>query len=465
MLIPVGIGIKILFGDVANADANQNFLVDGCNPKPAIERQNPKHLKPLVKFNTNILRENINEKLVRDHNKFNLLDNFSRKTLTKHYIHRDITWVNLLENNNTSNFTDNRNLDSILTLRAGDQDQDPLIESILSKIPHSGYSKISFNKYFQKVISLLEPIANEKTVRILAYQPKAELLPSPVPFTEALVRPSTIPSRLRPMQSMTSQSQLQRAMATNNLDPSGLSKNHNQLSSADKLREQLTAKRRAEKLQSSQVLGDRFKYGDQQLDLKSGQRDHLPESMGNHTKAEKRNALFQQSEDTLASALGPRSRGIVHARGCRNEMEPAFNVGNPDTLIITSFEAHPFYDNYHFITSHPVSEAAFERFAQTGNIGLSKAEKAEQKLRLEQIKSTVAQNQANKKLFYDSLPKDALMGNAQLREVDTLKQQLNQNPNITLTTKQEKLLIRAERHEKHKTNFCNKHPEINKNDL
>ena len=54
----------------------------------------------------------------------------------------------------------------------------------------------------------------------------------------------------------------------NNLDPSGLSENHNKLPKNIKLIEKKTRLRRASPLYPSKVLGDLYKYGEYQFQRK-----------------------------------------------------------------------------------------------------------------------------------------------------------------------------------------------------
>lgn len=62
------------------------------------------------------------------------------------------------------------------------------------------------------------------------------------------------------------QKRVQLKMAQNNLESSGLSRNHEQLSENIQFIEKLTRLRRAQPLYPSQVLGDSYKYGGEQLE-------------------------------------------------------------------------------------------------------------------------------------------------------------------------------------------------------
>lgn len=65
------------------------------------------------------------------------------------------------------------------------------------------------------------------------------------------------------------QTRVQLKMAQKNLQSSGLSCNHEQLSEKIQVIEKLTRLRRAQPLYSSEVLGDSFKYSQQQLERKA----------------------------------------------------------------------------------------------------------------------------------------------------------------------------------------------------
>ena len=69
---------------------------------------------------------------------------------------------------------------------------------------------------------------------------------------------------------------------------------------------------------------------------------------------------------------------VVRKDGTLNKQEPTINIGDPETRGIISFENNPLYDKHHFISSYPVSPEAFEAFKETGNIGISKEEIAQE---------------------------------------------------------------------------------------
>lgn len=69
---------------------------------------------------------------------------------------------------------------------------------------------------------------------------------------------------------------------------------------------------------------------------------------------------------------------VVRKDGTLNKQELTINIGDPETRGIISFENNPLYDKHHFISSYPVSPEAFEAFKETGNIGISKQERAQE---------------------------------------------------------------------------------------
>ena len=58
-----------------------------------------------------------------------------------------------------------------------------------------------------------------------------------------------------------------------------------------------------------------------------------------------------------------------------------------------------------------------------------------------------------KNSFFSSLPKDARIGNKQLREAELIRDELQKNSNQTLTEKEKALLERAERYYELKEQF------------
>jgi hypothetical protein len=175
------------------------------------------------------------------------------------------------------------------------EEQERLVKSILAKAPQSDYSEISINKFLKKILKLIDPvISDQRFWRILSEFGK--LIKSELPgpsevgstdifgpyapdkqakirsrgsssiFAEALNIPNT-----RKLSSMQKRVQLKMAKNnfSNNLESSGLSRNHEQLSKDIQSIEKLTKLRRAQPLYPSQVLGDSFKYGGKQLERKA----------------------------------------------------------------------------------------------------------------------------------------------------------------------------------------------------
>lgn len=189
-----------------------------------------------------------------------------------------------------SNYSPQRS-DSILKLKGGsdqvsDAEQERLVKSVLSKAPESEYSEISINKLLQKIIDFIEPIvADNRLWRIFSEfekpikpilpvssgvrsteiigsyenQAKTQSRSSSSLFAEALPMPSRSIRKLSPMQKRVQFKMAQQEQKfSSNLDASGLSKNHQQLSEEMQSLEKKTRLRRAQPLYSSQVLGDSF---------------------------------------------------------------------------------------------------------------------------------------------------------------------------------------------------------------
>jgi hypothetical protein len=98
-------------------------------------------------------------------------------------------------------------------------------------------------------------------------------------------------------------------------------------------------------------------------------------------------------------------------------------------------EIFPLYEDYHFITSYPISEEAFETFQETGNIGSSPEERAQEIDELQRTRAQAEKKTTIARCFYSSLPEDARIGNQQLREVETIQKKLKEDPKFPLTEK------------------------------
>lgn len=125
------------------------------------------------------------------------------------------------------------------------------------------------------------------------------------------------------------------------------------------------------------------------------------------------------------------------------------------------------YDKNHFISSYGITPEAFDDFEATGNIGLSPAEK---KIKTDELQKKLAQAEREKttaRSFYSNLPEEARIGNQQLREVETLQEQLKQDPSISLTEKEKNMIQRAEKYQQYKNQFNqnNLNPDIARDEL
>jgi len=151
---------------------------------------------------------------------------------------------------------------------------------------------------------------------------------------------------------------------------------------------------------------------------------------------------------------------VVRKDGTLNKQEPTINMGDPETLGIVAFENNSLYDKHRFITSYPISEEAFETFEETGNIGRSPEERAQEIYELQRTQAQLEREASNARSFYISLPEDARIGNHQLLEIETIQEQLREDPNFPLTEKEKNLLQRAEKYEQYKNEFYQNNPDI-----
>lgn len=222
----------------------------------------------------------------------------------------------------------------------------------------------------------------------------------------------------------------------NNLQSSGLSRNHEQLSKDIQSTEKLTKLRRSQPLYPSQALGDSYKYSGKQLERKAPR--HLPD-FGISIVGKSIEELGVEYKDLVETILSKPGL-IVRKDGTLNKQEPTINIGDPKTRGIVSFENNPLYDKYHLISSYPVSPEAFDNFVETGNIGLSPAERKAAIDAYEKKQAQTERERTTAGSFYSSLPEDARIGNQQLREVEAIQERLKEDPNSPLTEKEKKLI-------------------------
>jgi len=212
---------------------------------------------------------------------------------------------------------------------------------------------------------------------------------------------------------------------SNNLESSGLSRNHEELSENIQFIEKLTRLRGAQPLYPSKVLGDSFKYSQQQLERKAPR--HLPKdyntSIEGKTKTQQGLVYYDKVEEIFKTP-----DLIVREDGMMNQQEPAIIFLNPDSKLFASFEKNPLYENYHFISSYEIDDNAVYEFLTTSNIGESpetRKAKIDQDQKLKAAQERVREN-ANS--FYKTLPQDARIGNNQLGEAKAIKQKLQDTP-------------------------------------
>jgi len=131
---------------------------------------------------------------------------------------------------------------------------------------------------------------------------------------------------------------------SNNLESSGLSRNHEQLSKDIQSIEKLTKLRRAQPLYPSQVLGDSFKYGGKQLERKAP--CHL-EDFGISTEGKTVEEMAIEYKDLLEMIVS-KPNLVIREYGTLNKQEPTINIGEPELRGIVSFENNPLYEDHHF---------------------------------------------------------------------------------------------------------------------
>ena len=375
--------------------------------------------------------------------------------------------------------------DFILKLTGGsdeltDEEQEILIKSILARTQESDLDEISINKLLRRLLEIIDPvISNQKLWRILN-QLKKPLKPqlsddnlisstdilstaqnaqpkskgSSSIFAEAL--PISNPRKLSPMRT-----KVQLKMTQNNLESFGLSRNHEQLSENVKAIEKLTRLRRSQPLYPSQALGDSYKYSGKQLERKAPR--HLQDfdiSIEGKTVEE----MAIEYKDLLETILA-KPNLVICEEGTLNKQEPTVNIGDPETRGIVSFEKNSLYEDHHFISGYPISEEAFEVFKETGNIGLSPAERKSKIDTFQRKQAQAEREKTTASSFYSSLPEDARIGNQQLREVEAIQERLKEDPKSPLTEKERSLIQRAEKYQQYRNKFYQDNPDIDKDEF
>jgi len=219
-------------------------------------------------------------------------------------------------------------------------------------------------------------------------------------FAKTLNIPNT-----RKLSSMQKRVQLKMAKNnfSNNLESSGLSRNHEQLSKDIQSIEKLTKLRRAQPLYPSQVLGDSFKYGDKQLERKAAR--HL-EDFGISTKGKTVEEMAIEYKDLLEMIVS-KPNLVIREYGALNKQEPTINIGDPELRGIVSFENNPLYEDHHFISDYSISK---ESFKETGNIGSSPEQRAEEVNELQRTQAQAEREKITARSFYSSLPEEDHIG-------------------------------------------------------
>jgi hypothetical protein len=257
------------------------------------------------------------------------------------------------------------------------------------------------------------------------------------------------------------QKRVQLKMAKNNLESSGLSRNREQLSENIQFIENLTRLRRAQPLYPSQVLGDSYKYGGKQLERKAPR--HL-EDFGICTEGKTIEEMAIEYKDLLENLVS-KPNLVIREDGTLNKQEPRINIGDPESLGIVVFENNPLYEDHHFISGYPISEEAFETFEETGNIGSSPEERAQEINELQRTQAEREREREAARSFYSSLPEEARIGNQQLREVEAIQERLREDPKSPLTEKEKNMIERAEKYQQYKTQYYQNNPDIDRDEF
>lgn len=148
----------------------------------------------------------------------------------------------------------------------------------------------------------------------------------------------------------------------------------------------------------------------------------------------------------------PRTQSNPKGRLSKQEDCSTFYV--PELRVFIAFKDNRLYDKLAFISSYLLTPEAKKEYQETGKVGINPLERKKMNEQIE--KARLGRGQVNTDSFYPTVPKDGRISNAQIREAKIIEQQLNANPELNLTDKQEKLLNRVKGYKAHKTNFDKK---------
>lgn len=379
-------------------------------------------------------------------------------------------------------------LNSILKFKRGDnkwniedEEQEKLIRSVLARTPESDLDEFSINKFLQRILEIIDPvISNQKLWKILSVLEKVlkpRLNKNNISSTNILSLAQKVQNKdpkskdsssifaetfsdSRQLSFMQKKVKLKISKKENNflnkLDEFGLSQNHEKLSENAQFIEKLTRLRRRQPLYPSLVWGDSYQYRGKQLERKAPR--HLKD-YGIVIEGKTVEEMAMEYKN-LVEVILSKSNLVIHENGKLNKQESTINIGDSESLGIIAFENNPLYKNHHFITSYPISEKRFEIFKKTGNIGNSPEERAQEINELQRERAQAEREKTTADSFYNSLPKDARIGNQQLREVKTIQELLKEDPNFSLTENQKDLVRRAKKYEQHKKEFYQNNPDI-----
>ena len=137
----------------------------------------------------------------------------------------------------------------------------------------------------------------------------------------------------------------------------------------------------------------------------------------------------------------------------------------PNRWELYRFENNPLYEDHHFISGYTISEEAFETFKETGNIGSSPEERAQEINELQRTQAQAERERKAARSFYSSLPEEARIGNQQLREVEAIQERLREDPKSPLTEKEKNMIERAEKYQQYKTQYYQNNPDIDRDEF
>ena len=376
-------------------------------------------------------------------------------------------------NSNSLNITSqvSTSTSSSLTVQGGhiDNPEDELDSKLIDSVQSAALenpSTSSFNKSAKKILKFIDPlISNQNFWRLVSegnrpvtdsmdsstsqFHSSSEILGSQKTsiFVESWT--SSLPTHKKSRKSLESGPIFEQIKKSNNQPESNeCSERHKDLSAEDQLREKRTQTRRSMPKRKSAVLKEGQLYAEQQLVRKG--REHL-ESMGISTKGltdkQVANILFDIVESSISSSK------VQSQKTEYNGQEIVDAYGNPETRQISTFENNPNHPQSHFISSYIVSQRKYDKWKETGKLGLTPKERADLARQIKLKKDKIAQKKAAARKFFREMNPDLKVSNDQIRKANNLKKQIRENPDRKLTPKEQKLLNRVKKFNEHKNKF------------